>query len=128
MEESAERRSGGRSRPSRPKLKIQLSPDEYAELRRATAEADLPNMALLVFQAIHAGLESDETRRVQGKRTRILHIHVSKEFGEKIRLRARMSGVTQQALLRGLLFDYIRNKPWQTAETDATNQVAGYNK
>jgi hypothetical protein len=120
VEGSAER-SVGRSRP---KLKIQLSEDEYAELHRAAVEAEFPNMALLVFQAIQAGLESDQTRGIQRKRTRILSIHVSKEFTEKVRLRARMSRVTQQALLRGLLFHYIRNKRWQTVEADATNQTA----
>lgn len=102
-------------------LVVSLSDDEFDELRRAVGEANLPNMSLLVFQAIQAGLESDETHCIQRKRTRTVNIHVSRKFWEKIRLKARMSRVTQQALIRGLIFDYIRNKRWEDAVGGATN-------
>jgi hypothetical protein len=108
VEKSEKRTTGEESKT----LVVFLSQEEYGELRNAVDEANLPNMSLLVFQAIQAGLESDETRGVQRKRTRTVNIHVSKEFMEKIRVRARMFQVTQQALLRGLLFQYTRSKPW----------------
>jgi hypothetical protein len=108
VEESEKRTTGGGSKT----LAVSLSQKEYDELRKAVDKANLPNLSLLVFRAIQAGLESDETGGVQGKRTRTVNIHVSKEFKEKIRSRARMLQVTQQALLRGLLFQYIRNKAW----------------
>jgi hypothetical protein len=110
VEESAERTTGGTT-PSKTKLKIRLSGDEYAELRRVVSEGEFPNIALLVFQAIHVGLEGDEIIGVQRKHTRSVTIHVSREFKQKIWARARMYRVTQQALLHGLLFQYIRNKP-----------------
>ncbi len=80
-------------------LVVSLSDDEFDELRRAIGEANLPNLSLLVFQAIQAGLESDEAQWIQRKRTRTVNIHVSRKFWEKIRLKARMSCVTQQALI-----------------------------
>jgi len=103
-----------------------LSDEEFVELRRAVGEANLPNISLLVFQAIQAGLESNEAQRIQRKRTRNVNIHVSKTFWEKIRLKAHLSRVTQQALLRGLIFGYIRNKRWETVEAGATNQGMGH--
>jgi hypothetical protein len=90
------------------KLRIEMSADEHAELRRAVSESEFPNMALLVFQAIHAGLEGNQVVGVQ-KHTKTVTMHVSRELKQKIRTRARMYQVTQQALLRSLLFQYIRN-------------------
>ena len=116
MEKSAQQTRGGSSKT----LVVFLSQEEYGELRRAVGEANVPNMSLLVFQAIQAGLESDETHGIQRKRNRTVNLHVSREFREKIRLRARMSQVTQQALLRGLLFQYIRSKPWQRTQAEKT--------
>jgi hypothetical protein len=116
VEESEKRTTGGGSKT----LVVFLSQEEYGELRRALGEANLPNISLLVFQAIQAGLENDEMDGVQRKRTRTVNIHVSREFREKIRSRAHMFQVTQQALLRGLLFQYIRNKPWQSAQAEKT--------
>lgn len=110
VDEAAQQATGG-SRT----LVIALSDEELAELRRAAGEANLPNISLLVFQAIQAGLEGEETQGVQRKRTRSVNIHVSKEFKEKIRMRARICRVTQQALLRGLVFQYLRSKPWRLA-------------
>ena len=95
-----------------------LSQEEYGELRRAVDEANLPNMSLFVFQAIREGLGREEARGVQRKRTRRVDLHVSKDFSEKVRLRARLFNVTQQALLRALLFEYIRSKPWRTAQAE----------
>jgi hypothetical protein len=109
---------GEKSSTASTTLQISLSDEEYAELRRAVSEAELPNRALLVFQAIHAGLESPEAHLSVSKRTRTINIHVSCEFKQIIRARARMYRVTQQSLLRGLLFHYIRNKRWQTTEPD----------
>lgn len=127
--ESAQKDRGGRSGTSSTSttLKIFLSEEEHAELRRAFGEAELPNRSLLVFQAIHAGLQSSETHLTHRKRTRTVSIHVSREFMATIRARARMYQVTQQSLLRGLLFHYIRNKSWQTtqANTAQQNEEAG---
>ena len=77
-------------------------------------------MALLVFQAIHAGLEGDEVAAVQRNRTRAVSVHVSEDFKEKIRVKARTYRVTQQALMRGLLLQYIRSKPWQRTQAEKT--------
>jgi hypothetical protein len=114
VEELQKRTTGGGNKT----LVVRLSQEEYGELRRAVGEANVPNMSLLVFEAIQAGLESDETHGIQRKRTRTVNIHISREFREKIRLRARMFQVTQQTLLRGLLFQYIRNKPWQRSQAE----------
>jgi len=102
------------------KLRIRLSADEHAELRRAVSESEFPNMALLVFQAIHAGLEGDEIVGVQRKHTKSVTIHTSREFKQKIRARARMYRVTQQALLHSLLFQYIRNGAWLRKQAEKT--------
>jgi hypothetical protein len=99
-------------------LVVSLSDDEFAELQAAVREAGLPNMSLLVFRAIELGLEREETFGVQRKRSRAVNVHVSKTFGMKIRSKARLVGVTQQALLRGLIFDYIRRKHWRTADEE----------
>lgn len=115
MERSAQQGKGGSTT-----LQVWLSEDEYAELRRAVANAQAPNRSLLVFQAIHAGLEGGGMRGIQRKRTRAVNTHVSTEFKKKIRAKARMYGVTQQALLRGLLFQYIRNESRQTNRAEGT--------
>jgi hypothetical protein len=104
---------------------VRLSEDEYTELRKAVSEASVPNVSLLVFQAIQTGLEGDETHRLQRKRTRIIYIHVSREFMEKIRNRAASNHVSQQALVRGLLFHYIRNRGWELVEAEPSKQAAG---
>jgi hypothetical protein len=108
---------------SRRTLVVALTDEEFAELQRALSEADMPNMSLLVYQAIQTGLEKPEPRWVQRKRSRTVNIHVSKILWEKIRLKAQLSRVTQQALLRSLIFDYIRNKRWMSGETGARKQA-----
>ncbi len=124
MENSAQHGKGGSTT-----LQVWLSEDEYAELRRAVANAQVPNRSLLVFQAIHSGLESGGMRGIQGKRTRAVNTHVSIEFKQKIRAKAHAYGVTQQALLRGLLFHYIRNESLQTnGAEDAANPTTGNGK
>jgi hypothetical protein len=117
VEESAQRTSAGRSKTT---LMIRLSADEYAELRRATSEGEFPNLSILVFHAIQTGLEKGEQLSVQGKRTRKVTIHVSSEFKQTIRARARMYRVTQQAFLHSLLFQYIRKKEPQNARAEET--------
>ncbi len=115
MERSAHQAKGGSTT-----LQVWLSEDEYAELRRAVANAQVPNRSLLVFQAIHAGLEDAKMHGIQRKRTRAVNTHVSIEFKQKIRARAKAYGVTQQALLRGLLFDYIRKQSRRPNRNNAT--------
>ncbi len=106
-----------------------LSEDEYAGLRRAVANAQVPNRSLLVFEAIQAGLEGGRVQGIQRKRTRAVNIHVSIEFKKKIRAKAQAYDVTQQALLRGLLFQYIRNESRQTNRADdAAKPTAGDGK
>jgi hypothetical protein len=124
VKESAEQTSGEATR-GKTKLRIQLTADEHAELRRAVSDIGFPNMALLVFQAIHTGLEEADIVGVQRKHTKSVTIHVSRQFKQKIQVRARMYGVPQQSILHALLFQYIRNKRWQTAEENTANQTVG---
>ena len=93
------------------KLRIQLSADEHDQLRRAVDESGFPNMALLIFQAIHTGLEDNKIVGVQ-KHTKSVTIHISREFKQKILARARSYNVTQQTLLHTLLLQYIWNRTW----------------
>lgn len=101
---------------SKAKLRITFSADELAQLRRAVSESMFPNMALFIFQAIHVGLEDDQLALGAEKRTKSVTMHVSKEFKQKIRARARMNHVSQQTLLHHLVFQYIRNRPWLREE------------
>lgn len=123
MKESAEQTSDEAATRGKTKLRIRLSADEHAELRTAVSESEFPNTALLIFQAIHAGLEGDEVVGVQRKHTKSVTIHISREFKQKIRTRARMYAVTQQALLHSLLFQYIRNKAWLRTQAEKTEEV-----
>lgn len=108
MDEVAEQESPAER--SRGKLKIRLSQDEFAELRRSVSKSGFPNVASFAFQALSLGLDDDDITGLQKKRTQTLSINISQEFKEKIRRRAEMYQVTQQALVRSLLFQYIRNK------------------
>ena len=119
VKESAEQTSD-EATTEKAKLRIGLSADGHAELRRAVSESEFPNMALLIFQAIHAGLEGDDIISVQRKHTKSVTIHISREFKQKIRASARMYRVTQQALLHSLLFQYIRNRAWLKAQVEKT--------
>ena len=119
VKDSAEQ-TGDEAVTGKAKLRIRLSADEHAELRRAVSESEFPNMTLLVFQAIHAGLESDEVAGVQRKHTKSVTIHISRMLQQKIRARARTYRVTQQALLHHLLFQYIRNRAWLRTEAEKT--------
>jgi hypothetical protein len=121
VKESAEQTSN-EAATGNAKLRIRLSADEHAELRRAISESEFPNMALLVFQAIHAGLERDEVVGVERRHTKSVTIHTSREFKQKIRARARTYRVTQQALLHHLLLQYIRSKPWQSTPAEKTKE------
>ena len=119
VKESAERRSD-EATTSNAKLRIRLSADEHAELRRAVSDSGFPNMALLVFQAIEAGLEDNDIAGLQRKHTKSVTLHISIEFKQKIRARAHICRVTQQTLLHYLLFQYIRNRAWLRTEAEKT--------
>ena len=111
-------------RSRRAKFQIRLCEEEYAELEKAFSESGIYTRSLIVFQAILSGLRNPKPPALQGKRNRTFHLHVSSEFKEKIRTAASSHGVTQQALVRGFLFDYIRRRPWETTQ-EPSRQLGG---
>jgi hypothetical protein len=113
-----------RKRGRRAKFQIRLCEEEYAELERAFSESGIYTRSLIVFQAILTGLRNPKPPALQGKRNRTFHLHISSELKEKIRTAARSHGVTQQALVRAFLFDYIRRKPWETTQ-QLSRQLGG---
>jgi hypothetical protein len=105
---------GGRSR-----LRLLLTENELAEVDHAVAESAAWSRSLVIAEALHVGLLNPRLTFTQSKRCRIVEIRVPKKLVNDLQALARARTLTQQSLLRQLLFHYLANPPWKL--TDVTS-------
>ena len=102
----------------RSRLRILLTREEINLLDSAVAERYAVTRNLLVYTAIHEGLTTfkPETIRKPNRR-REVPIWVPRDMKNKIRELAKTHSITQQTILRHLLFQYITQAPWNNTKT-----------
>jgi hypothetical protein len=105
---------------SRSRLRILLTEEEINRLDPAVAESYAVTRNLLVCSAIHEGLKTFKPETIQKpSRHREVRIWVPKDMKNKIRELAETNSITQQTILRHLLFQYITRAPWNNTENQA---------
>lgn len=104
--------SGASRRRPRSAFELTLTDRELAELDAAVAESGAWTRSLLVSEAIHAGLLSNDLELTRQRRLRRVPVRVASSMLVEIRQLASSHGLTQQAVLRHLLFRFIANAPW----------------
>jgi len=113
------RASGASGRSSRSTFQLLLTDRELAELDRAVAESGAWTRSLLVAEAVHAGLLTQNLTLTRDRRRRRVLVRVPAKMLDDLRHLAFSHDLTQQAILRHFLFQYIANKAWNPPEEDA---------
>jgi hypothetical protein len=88
---------------------------ELTRLHSAVTEAGA-NKSLLVVEAIQRGLPDFDPRNIQTGRSCRIDAWVPTEFKERIKQLAEVHAVTQQSLLRYLLFKHLKAASWKQTE------------
>jgi len=105
---------------SRSRLRILLTEEEINRLDSAVAESYAVTRKLLVYTAIHQGLTTFKPETIQKpNRRREVPIWVPKDMKNKIRELAKTNSITQQSIMRHLLFQYITRAPWNNTQNQA---------
>ena len=118
------RASGASGRSSRSTFQLLLTDRELAELDRAVAESGAWTRSLLVAEAIHAGLLTQNLTLKRERRRRRVPVRVPAKMLDGLRRLASSHDLTQQAILRHYLFRYIANKAWYLPDENAS-EAAG---
>ncbi len=106
--------------PSRSRLRILLTEQEINLLDSAVAESYAVTRNLLVYSAIHEDLKTFKPETIQRpSRRREVPIWVPREMKSKVRELAKTHSISQQSILRHLLFQYITRAPWNNTENQA---------
>ena len=105
---------------SRSRLRILLTEEEINRLDSAVAESCAVTRNLLVYTAIHEGLTTFKPETIQKpNRRREVPIWVPKDMKNKIRELAKTNTITQQSIMRHLLFQYITRASWNNTQNQA---------
>ncbi len=98
----------------RTRLRILLTEEEIERLDSAVMESGALSRTLLVFEAIRAGLVKGETATMKKpSKRKAVPVWVTFDLKNRIKEAARANSVTQQSLVRHLLFQYIAHAPWK---------------
>ena len=109
---------------SRCRIRLFLTEQELAELDRAVAESGAWTRSLLVAEAVHAGLLTQNLTLKRERRRRRVPVRVPAKMLDGLRRLASSHDLTQQAILRHYLFRYIANKAWYLPDENAA-EAAG---
>ena len=85
---------------------LRLDEREAKRLAEALEELHLPR-SLIILEAVQAGLAKLDPACVPGKRTHQLHFRLPADVREKVRRAAAEHHLSQQALIRHMLFTYL---------------------
>ena len=99
----------------RPRVRILLTNGEFAEIDRAAADTGA-NTSLLVVEAIQFSLPRFDYSKVQTRRTHRVDVRVPEELKDALKRAAEAHGLTQQSLLRYLVFQYVKAGRWSRFE------------
>jgi hypothetical protein len=92
---------------------ILLTEEEASQLADAVNQFHVPR-SFLILEAIQAGLRSLDTATIPGRRSRPLSFRLPDEIAVRVKQVSREHDVSQQNLIRHLLFTYLKQR---TAET-----------
>jgi hypothetical protein len=105
---------------SRCKVKLLLNEEESGKL--AEAVRGRGNRSLIILESIQARLHAPNLPGLQRKRTRVVHFWLPTEIMEEVRQLALDLRVSQQNLIRHLLFTYLATAPWKPTSADALDR------
>ena len=95
------------------RLRILLTEAEVEQLDYAVDDSGAMNRSLLVLVALQESLADPETATLPRRsKRRDIPVWITAEQKEQVRNLARSHSVTQQSLLRHLLFQFINQAPW----------------
>jgi hypothetical protein len=99
------------------RLRLLLTQNELDHVDEAVTESGAQNRSLLVLEAIQANITGIMPGPVEGARCCRIDVRVPGEMRIKVKEVAALLGLTQQNLLRHLLFRYLTQAPWRTADS-----------
>ncbi|MGD0424567.1 MAG: hypothetical protein ABSA92_14095 [Candidatus Bathyarchaeia archaeon] len=112
------------NRKNRSRAQILLTRMELDRLYSAVTESGV-NKSFLVMEAIQHGLPDLDPKNIQTGRTFRIDAWVPTEFKQRIKQLAETHAVTQQSLLRHLLFKHLKAAPWKQTKPGPNWEVTG---
>ena len=85
---------------------VLLTEEEWSRLAEAVNRFHVPR-SFLILEAIQAGLQDQNATSIPGRRNRPVNFRLPAEVTEAIKETAKARGVSQQSLIRHLLFAYL---------------------
>lgn len=108
---------------SRCKVKLLLNEEESGKLAEAVKTSGTPNRSLIILESIQASIHAPNLTGLQRKRNRVLYFWLPTQIMQEVRRRALDLGVSQQNLIRYLLFTYLATAPWTPKPTPPNTQT-----
>ena len=102
---------------SRCKVRLLLNEEESEKLAEAVRASGAPNRSLIILESIQERLHAPNLPGLQRKRTRVVYFWLPTEIMEEARHLALHLSVSQQNLLRYLLFTHLATAPWKRKPT-----------
>jgi hypothetical protein len=96
-----------------------LTEAEASRLAGAVKELHVPR-SLIILEAVQAGLQTLDPNVIPGRRTKSVHFRLPPEVREKVRLVATQYQLSQQNLIRHMLFAYLAAPPWNAERQHET--------
>jgi hypothetical protein len=96
-----------------------LTEEEASQLADAVNQFHVPR-SLLILEAIQAGLRSLGTTTIPGRRSKPLSFRLPDEIAVRVKQVAQEHHVSQQNLIRHLLFNYLTQLAAETPNTTET--------
>ena len=90
-----------------------LNEEESGKLAEAVRTSGTGNRSLIILESIQARLHAPNLPGLQRKRTRVVYFWLPTEIMEEVRQLALDLRVSQQNLIRHLLFTYLVTAPWK---------------
>jgi hypothetical protein len=85
---------------------VLLTEEERLRLAEAVNQFHIPR-SFLILEAIQAGLKNPDTTTIPGRRNRRLTFRLPSDTIKAVKQTAKEKGVSQQSLIRHLLFTYL---------------------
>jgi predicted transcriptional regulator len=104
---------------NRARMALLLTEQQSALLEEALAGSLAPSRSLFVTEAINAGLTNTQPQNLHTTRKRRIYVWLPSPVRKRIRELASTRKVTQQAVVRYFLLEYIRAARWDGNQTQA---------
>lgn len=94
-----------------------LLTEREAELLSSAVARSRGSKSLLLLEAVQRGFRKSDFTQAQGRRSYRVDAWLPGKLKELVKKTARTRGLTQQSLLRHLLFEYLNAAPWLYGST-----------